>query len=214
MSYFLKKLKQHHLFIVPIVIGRFLLVWRALIHLKTLPGSQRRAYIGRAPKVFGMEHITLGNNFRVGDGLWLHAVSQYNTFSYNPHIEIGGNFSASDHLHIACCNQITIGSNVLMGSKIHITDHSHGIYTGEGQSSPYEAPFDRKLGSSGPVTIGDNVWIGDNVVVLPNTSIGSGSIIGANSVVAKNIPSNVIAVGNPARVVKIWNDKESRWLSV
>jgi len=214
MSYFLKKLKQHHLFIVPIVIGRFLLVWRALIHLKTLPGPQRRAYIGRAPKVFGMEHITLGNNFRVGDGLWLHAVSQYNAFSYSPHIEIGENFSASDHLHIACCNKITIGSNVLLGSKIHITDHAHGAYSGENQSSPYETPFERKLASSGPVTIGDNVWIGDNVVVLPNTVIGSGSIIGANSVVAKDIPGNVIAVGCPAKVVKIWSDEHCKWLSI
>lgn len=214
MSYLLKKLKQHHVFIFPLLLGRFLLAWRAFIHLRTFPTSGQRAYLGPAPKVFGLEHITLGNNFRVGEGLWLHAISQYLASTYQPHIEIGENFSASDHLHIACCNKITIGSNVLMGSKIHITDHSHGIYTGEGQSSPYEAPFDRKLGSSGPVTIGDNVWIGDNVVVLPNTSIGSGSIIGANSVVAKNIPSNVIAVGNPARVVKIWNDKESRWLSV
>ncbi|WP_277422955.1 DapH/DapD/GlmU-related protein [Pseudomonas sp. S09G 359] len=161
-----------------------------------------------------MEHITLGNNFRVGEGLWLHAIPQYLTFTYQPLIEIGENFSASDYLHIACCNKISIGRNVLMGSKIHITDHSHGVYTGEHQSSPHEAPFERKLGSSGPVAIGDNVWIGDNVVVLPNTSIGSGSIIGANSVVAKDIPGNAIAVGSPARVVKMWNEKECKWLSV
>jgi lipopolysaccharide O-acetyltransferase len=214
VSYFLKKLKQHHLFIIPLVVGRFLLVWRALIHLRTLPAPGRRAYLGRGPKVFGLEHITLGNNFRVGEGLWLHAIPQYLAFTYQPHVEIGENFSASDHLHIACCNKITIGRNVLMGSKIHITDHSHGVYSGENQSSPYEAPFERKLGSSGPVTIGDNVWIGDNVVVLPNTSIGSGSIIGANSVVAKDIPSNVIAVGCPAKIVKVWSDEESKWLSV
>lgn len=214
MSYVLKKLKQHHLFIIPLLAGRALLVWRAFIHLRTLPRAGRRAYLGRAPKVFGLEHITLGNNFRVGEGLWLHAIAQYISFAYQPHIEIGENFSASDHLHIACCNKVTIGNDVLMGSKIHITDHSHGAYSGEDQSSPYETPFERKLSSSGPVTIGDKVWIGDNVVILPNTSIGSGSIIGANSVVAKDIPCNVIAVGCPARVVKVWSDKESKWLSV
>ncbi|WP_323989692.1 DapH/DapD/GlmU-related protein [Pseudomonas canadensis] len=214
MSYFFKKLKQHHVFIVPMVIGQFLFVWRAFIHLRALPAPGKRAYLGRAPKVFGLEHITLGNNFRVGEGLWLHAVSQYLKFMYQPQVDVGENFSASDHLHIACCNRITIGRNVLMGSKIHITDHSHGDYSGENQSSPYETPFERKLASSGPVTIGDNVWIGDNVVVLPNTSIGDGAIIGANSVVAKDIPSNVIAVGCPARVVKVWSDKESKWLNV
>ncbi|QRR31104.1 acyltransferase [Pseudomonas simiae] len=214
MSYFLKKLKQHHVFIVPMVFGQCLLVWRAFIHLRAFPTPGRRAYLGRAPKVFGLEHITLGNNFRVGEGLWLHAISQYLTFKYQPQVDIGENFSASDHLHIACCNKITIGRNVLMGSKIHITDHSHGAYSGENQSSPYETPFERKLASSGPVTIGDNVWIGDNVVVLPNTSIGNGSIIGANSIVTKDIPSHVIAVGCPARVVKVWSDKESKWLNV
>lgn len=161
-----------------------------------------------------MEHIKLGDNFRVGDGLWLHAIPQYNAFSYQPSIEIGENFSASDHLHIACCNSITIGNNVLCGSKIHITDHAHGAYSGENQSPPYETPFERRLSSSGPVAIGNNVWIGDNVVILPNTAIGNGSIIGANSVVAKNIPNNVIAVGCPAKVVKIWSDKDNKWLSI
>jgi len=214
VSYLIKKLKQHNIFVIPMVIGRFLLIWRAIIHLRTLPTPGRRARLGRAPKVFGLEHIALGDNFSVGEGLWLHAIPQYITFVYQPRIEIGENFSASDHLHIACCNKITIGSNVLMGSKIHITDHSHGAYSGENQSSPYEKPFERKLSSSGPVTIGDNVWIGDNVVVLPNTSIGSGSIIGANSIVTKDIPSNVIAAGCPARVVKVWSDKESKWLSI
>ena len=196
------------------LMGRVLLAWRAFIHLRAFPIAGRRAYLGRAPKVFGLEHITLGNNFRVGDGLWLHAIPQYLTFIYEPHIEIGENFSASDHLHIACCNRVTIGRNVLMGSKIHITDHAHGAYSGEDQSSPYETPFERKLASSGPVTIGDNVWIGDNVVVLPNTAIGNGSIIGANSIVTKDIPCNVIAVGCPARVVKVWNEEERKWLSI
>ncbi|XAZ51956.1 hypothetical protein AAHB44_09575 [Pseudomonas simiae] len=141
MSYFLKKLKQHHVFIVPMVFGQCLLVWRAFIHLRAFPAPGRRAYLGRAPKVFGLEHITLGNNFRVGEGLWLHAISQYLTFKYQPQVDIGENFSASDHLHIACCNKITIGRNVLMGSKIHITDHSHGAYSGGEPIQPLRNTF-------------------------------------------------------------------------
>lgn len=194
--------------------GRFLLVWRAVIYLRTFPSPGRRAYLGRAPKVFGMAHIKLGNNFRAADGLWLHAIPQYNSFVYEPFIEIGENFSASDHLHIASCNKVSIGNNVLLGSKIHITDHAHGVYFGENQSSPSERPIDRKLASSGPVTIGDNVWIGDNVVVLPNTVIGSGAIIGANSVVSKDVPSNVIAVGCPAKAIKTWNEENSEWIKL
>ena len=53
-----------------------------------------------------------------------------------------------------------------------------------------------------PVSIGSNVWIGGNCVVLPGVSIGDNSIIGAGSVVTKDIPSNVVAVGNPCEVIK------------
>ncbi|TFY92296.1 acyltransferase [Pseudomonas nabeulensis] len=214
MSYLFKKIKQYHIFIIPILLGRFLLMWRAFIYLRSIPGSGYRAYLGRAPKVFGIEYIKLGDNFRVGDGLWLHAIPQYNAFVYQPHVEIGENFSASDHLHIACCNKVTIGKDVLIGSKVHITDHAHGTYSGQNQSTPYESPVARKLSSSGPVMIGDNVWIGDNVVVLPNTIIGSGSIIGANSVVSKDIPSNVIAVGCPAKAIKVWSNENSEWINL
>ncbi len=55
---------------------------------------------------------------------------------------------------------------------------------------------------SAPVTIGSDVWLGGNVVVLPGVTIGDGSVIGAGSVVVKDIPSGVLAVGNPCKVVR------------
>ena len=53
-----------------------------------------------------------------------------------------------------------------------------------------------------PIKVGNNVWIGGNVVVLPGVTIGNNVVIGAGSVVTKNIPDNVVAVGNPCRVIK------------
>ena len=53
-----------------------------------------------------------------------------------------------------------------------------------------------------PITLGDNVWIGGNVVVNPGVTIGDNSVIGAGSVVTKNIPDNVVAAGNPCRIIK------------
>jgi maltose O-acetyltransferase len=53
-----------------------------------------------------------------------------------------------------------------------------------------------------PITIGDNVWIGGNVVINPGVTIGNNVVIGAGSIVTKNIPDNVIAVGNPCKVVR------------
>lgn len=53
-----------------------------------------------------------------------------------------------------------------------------------------------------PIKIGNNVWIGGNVIVLPGVTIGDNSVIGAGSVVNKDIPANVVAVGNPCKVIK------------
>lgn len=59
-----------------------------------------------------------------------------------------------------------------------------------------------KLEAARPITIGDNVWIGGGAVVLPGVTIGDNSVIGAGAVVTKDVPANVVAVGNPARVVR------------
>ena len=59
-----------------------------------------------------------------------------------------------------------------------------------------------------PIKVGNNVWFGGNVVVLPGVSIGDNSVIGAGAVVTKNIPPNVIAVGNPCRVIRKITEKD------
>ena len=64
------------------------------------------------------------------------------------------------------------------------------------------------INSKGPVNIGKNVWTGTNVCIMPGVSIGNGAIIGANSVVTHDIPEAAVAVGAPARVVKIIGEKD------
>lgn len=59
-----------------------------------------------------------------------------------------------------------------------------------------------------PVTVGDNVWIGGNTVILPGVTIGNNVVIGAGSVVSKDIPDNMIAVGNPCKVIREITDED------
>ena len=104
-----------------------------------------------------------------------------------------------DHSHITCANKIVIGSGVLTGKRILITDNSHGSITLE---QLQVAPKSRPVISKGDVFIGKNVWIGEKASIMPGVTIGEGSIIGANAVVTSDIPPYSVAVGTPARIVK------------
>jgi lipopolysaccharide O-acetyltransferase len=126
-------------------------------------------------------------------------------------IEIGDNVEINDYVHIGAIDSVKIGNNVLIASKVYITDHDHGSYGRQGRhDSPLSAPRDRAL-SFAPVAIEDNVWIGEFVSVLQGVTIGKGSIVGAMSVVTRDIPPNCIAVGAPAKVIKRYSFETGRW---
>lgn len=106
-------------------------------------------------------------------------------------LSVGNNFKRMHDVIIdpSHCWLIAIGNNVTIAPRVHILAH--------------DASLCHHLGFAriGNVTIGDNVFIGAESVILPNVTIGNNTIIGANSTVSKNIPSNVVAVGNPAKVI-------------
>ena len=91
--------------------------------------------------------------------------------------------------------QLWVGEKCMIGPQCYITDGDHGTEPGaDVQSQPMR---------KSPVIIEDGVWIGSHVVVLPGVRIGRGAVIGAGSVVTKSIPANAIALGVPARVVRM-----------
>ncbi|MBB5608601.1 MULTISPECIES: DapH/DapD/GlmU-related protein [unclassified Janthinobacterium] len=182
-------------------------------YYKKLFGWDVRSILGPA-YIRGKSHITIGQNFSCRTNLWLEAVTTFNQQNFSPRINIGNNVGASDFLHIAATNSIRIGNNVLIGSKVLITDHLHGDYRGLHPSSPEISPHDRPLSSDLAVTIEDNVLIGDNVSVLPGVNIGFGAVIGANSVVTSDIPAWTIAAGVPAKVLKKFDSIEKKWMTV
>lgn len=98
---------------------------------------------------------------------------------------------------IDATTDIKIGDKTMIGTHCYITDHDHDFKG---------APVDQSIGelpiAGRPTIIGQNVWLGSHVTILKGVTIGNNSIIGAGSVVAKSIPENVIAVGNPCKVIK------------
>ena len=167
----------------------------------------RGVNVGKKCKYFGIptvnriygSKITIGSNctFRSDKGSNLVGLNRkciIATFEGDAIIEIGENSGFSGTV-IGAVKSIIIGNNVLSGANVLITDFDwHPIdpvrrHTTEGVLSA-------------PIVIEDNVWLGINTVVLKGVTIGKNSVIGANSLVVKDIPANVIAAGNPCKVIK------------
>lgn len=115
------------------------------------------------------------------------------TCDYGYNILVGENFYANTNLTILDCGKVSIGDNVFIGPNTSIYTVNH--------------PTNRELRIkayqyASPITIGNDVWIGGNVVINPGVNIGNNTIIGAGSVVTKDIPSDVIAAGNPCRIIR------------
>jgi lipopolysaccharide O-acetyltransferase len=158
----------------------------------------------------GKKGIKGGENLTTGINLRIDIIS---SGKFTPILTIGKNVEFNDYVHIGVAEEVTIGDNTLIASKVFISDHNHGSYNGEGQSNPAEKPISRTLKTK-KVTIGKNVWIGEFVSILPGVTIGDGAIIGAMSLVSKDIPPNSIAVGSPARVIKIFDDIKNEWINI
>jgi acetyltransferase-like isoleucine patch superfamily enzyme len=187
------------------LLGSFKLVL-SLIYTKLFFSNAR---LIRLPfDIRNKKYINIGDNFTSGFGCRIEAFP--NDLNCLNCIQIGQNVQINDYVHIGAVNSIIIGNNVLMASKIYITDHNHGSYTLSDSDNPISIPIDRK--SIGyPVVIEDNVWLGESVCVLPGVTIGKGSIIGALSVVTKSIPPYSIAVGSPAKVIKFFDFEKNIW---
>lgn len=125
--------------------------------------------------------------------------------SYGSNIHIGNNFYANFNLVIVDDIEVYIGNNVMMAPNVTISVTGHPIH-----------PDQRKNGAqfSIPVKIEDNVWIGAGVIILPGVTIGENSVIGAGSIVTKSIPKNVVAVGNPCKVLREITEKDKESFSV
>jgi lipopolysaccharide O-acetyltransferase len=169
------------------------------------------SYLGPGGRVLGSQHIAVGAKAHINRYAWIEAVHSFRGQLFHPAIRIGRRFSASDRLHISCTNCVEIGDDCLLGSGVYISDHNHGIYSGDDQSAPAQAPVDRALECRGAVVIGSRVWIGDNVVIVGSLTIGDGAVIGANSVVKQDVPGNAIAAGTPVRVLKRFNTDSGKW---
>ena len=126
----------------------------------------------------------------VGDGVEIRPPFQCD---YGYQITIGPRTFANFGLVALDVARITIGADVQLGPNVQLLTPIHPIEP-EPRRDKWEAAT--------PITIGDNVWLGGGVIVCPGVTIGANTVVGAGAVVVRDLPPNVVAVGNPARIVR------------
>ncbi|WP_240619667.1 sugar O-acetyltransferase [Blastococcus sp. TF02-8] len=112
---------------------------------------------------------------------------------YGSNIRIGARCFANFGLVALDVAAITIGDDVQIGPNVQLLTPTHPLEPG---------PRRDKWEAAQPITIGDNVWLGGGAIVLPGVTIGENTVVGAGAVVTRDLPADVVAVGNPARVVR------------
>jgi len=180
----------------------------ALIRYFFIKKMGNNSYVYLPFIIRGGKHIFVEDDVIIAHGSWLNVVPEVAGITPNDYcLRIGMGTHIGHHFHLSCCNQVNIGHDVLIADKVFITDHHHRY---EDISLPI---IKQGIYSPGPVIIGNGCWIGESVSIMPNVIIGANSIVGANSVVTKTLPKYSVAVGIPAKVIKIYNTEKKIWES-
>jgi len=126
----------------------------------------------------------------IGEGTMLRPPIR---FDYGYQTSIGNRTFANWGLVVADVARVTIGDDVQIGPNVQLLTATHPV-----DPEPRRAKWE----SGEPISIGDNVWLGGGVIVCPGVSIGENTVVGAGAVVVRNLPANVLAVGNPATAIR------------
>lgn len=183
---------------------------RMLFHLLRTRLFYSGARLIRFPfEIRNHRYIDLGKGLTTGRGCRLEALPQQHP--KQACIRLGRNVQLNDYVHIGAIQEVVIGDEVLIASKVFITDHNHGNFDiSTTVDELLQAPIERPLQAKS-VYIGNRCWLGENVAILPGVILGEGCIVGAGSIVTKSFPAYSVIIGNPARLYKQFNMELEVW---
>lgn len=151
--------------------------------------------------------VKLGHNVVIQFNARIQGVKVYNSKSYNPEIIIHDGVHIQQNLHLTCASRVEIGKNTAIAANVTITDINH-------RYEDVNMPVDKQDIDVNEVIIGEDCKIYNGAVILPGVHLGRHVVVGANSVVLKDVPSYSVVAGNPARIVKKYNESKKEWEKV
>ena len=164
--------------------------------------KSKKIDIASLPQLNSWKFPKINGNVNIGKYCHFHYIRSRSLIETAPsgNILIGNNCFLNDGLDIFSKHSISIGSHTLIGRDVTIYD------TDFHQIEP-------KLEvQGGPISIGENVWIGSHVIILPGVTIGDNAVIGAGSIITKDIGSNQIFAGNPAKFIRNISVDDEAWV--
>jgi len=162
----------------------------------------RKVSFGKDPQFYGLAGITIGDNVNIGRRARLET---QRTERGQAQLSIGSGTHIGNDFHAGAALRVLIGRNCRIASGATVLDHDHDL------SNPFDAHLTSEGVVAAPTVIEDCVFLGQRVVVLKGVRIGNGCVVGANSVVVHDLPPLTMAVGIPARPVRMWNERTNRW---
>jgi acetyltransferase-like isoleucine patch superfamily enzyme len=173
----------------------------------------REAYAGfgaesviAAPAIVTCPHrIEIGDGVFVLPGAWLSVVEEHQGRRYEPRLRIGDRVTLGRDIVIACIGLVEIGADVLTGDRVFIGDTYHDF------RDPSTPVARQQMVDPRPVRIGRGAFLGLGAIVLPGVRIGENGYVGAGAVVTEDVPDRCVVVGNPARVVRRWDEATGQW---
>lgn len=185
---------------------------RATVRDVTPPPPAHYGAHGRDTHVIPPARVSRPDRIFLGDGVvihehaWLSVVESVS--GVEPTLTVGDRTSIGRFNHIACVGSITIGDDVLTSERVFIGDTYHGY------EDPATPIIRQPMAHPEPVVIEDGAFLGIGCCVLLGVTVGAGAYVGAGAVVTTDVPPRTLVVGNPARVVKRYDEETSRWVSV
>lgn len=163
------------------------------------------SYIIEPYRIRSPHRVHIGSGVGIGARSFLSVVEELNGVRYEPELRIGDDCSISTDLFVHCTGGVYIGDQVGISARVFIGDSARDY------ENPEEAGTEMIGDEPRPIHIHDRAIVGVGAIILPGVTIGERGFVTAGSVVTRDVPPRSVVFGNPARVVRWWDEETGEW---
>jgi acetyltransferase-like isoleucine patch superfamily enzyme len=163
------------------------------------------SYLVEPYKIRSPHRIHIGSNVYISERSFFSVLQSMRGVDHDPEVRIGDNTTISSDLFVNCAGRVEIGKKVGISARVFIGD-SGGNY-----EDPTAPAVDLTISDTSQVVIGDGAIVGVGAIILAGVTVGERAYVGAGSVVTRNVPPRSVVFGNPARVIRRWDESSGEW---